>query len=211
MNPLAQYQNTFTVEEVLNAPEVTWPFTSLMCSPIGNGAAAVVICSEEFAKKVGASHAVELAACMLVSGEDPTKEEEESTLTRLARAAYEKAGIGPEDIDVAEVHDATAFGELYVTEELGFCPLGEGGPFAEAGHATFGGRLPVSGSGGLESQGHPIGATGVRQVVELYWHLVGGGRAGERQVEGARIGRAQNAGGSVGSSEGALSVIILKK
>ena len=211
MNPLAQYQNTISVEEVLEAPEVAWPLTRPMCSPIGDGAAAMVICSEEFAKKIGASHAVEVAACMLASGEDPRKEREESTLARLARAAYEKAGIGPEDIDVAEVHDATAIGELYVTEELGFCPLGEGGPFAEAGHTTFGGRLPVNVSGGLESQGHPIGATGVRQVVELYWHLAGRGQAGKRQVEDAGIGLAQNAGGSIGSSEGALSVTILKK
>ena len=112
---------------------------------------------------------------------------------------------------MSEVHDATAFGELYATEELGFCPLGEGGAFAEAGHSTLGGSLPINVSGGLESQGHPIGATGVRQVVELYWHLAGGGRAGKRQVEGARIGLAQNAGGSVGGSEGALSVTILKK
>jgi len=210
MNPLAQYRNTFTVEEVLAAPEVAWPLTRPMCSPIGDGAAAVVICSEEFARKIGVTHGVEVAACMLASGEDlpPGKE---STLARLAGRAYERAGIGPEDLDVAELHDATAFGELYVTEELGFCPLGEGGPFAEAGHSTLGGKLPINVSGGLESQGHPIGATGVRQVVEVYWHLAGGGRAGKRQVEGARAGLAQNAGGTVGSSEAALSVTILKK
>jgi len=210
MNPLAQYQNTFTVEEVLEAPEVAWPLTRPMCSPIGDGAAAVVICSEEFAKKIGADHAVEVAACMLASGEDPAQKKDSSTLARLARAAYERAGIGPEDVDVAEVHDATAFGELYVTEELGFCPLGEGGQFAEAGHTTLGGKIPVNVSGGLESQGHPIGATGVRQVVEVYWHLAGGGRAGKRQVEGAKVGLAQNAGGTVGGSEAALSVTILK-
>ena len=211
MNPLAQYQNTFTVEEILDAPEVTWPLTRPMCSPIGDGAAAVVICTDEFAKKIGAGHGVEVAACMLASGEDPEKEKESSTLARLAGSAYERAGVGPEDIDVAEVHDATAIGELYVTEDLGFCPLGQGGSFAEAGHTTLGGRIPVNVSGGLESQGHPIGATGVRQVVELYWHLAGGGQAGKRQVEKARVGLAQNAGGNVNSSEGALSVTILKK
>lgn len=211
MNPLAQYQNTFTVEEILAAPEVTWPLTRPMCSPIGDGAAALVICSDEFAEKIGASHGVEVAACMLASGEDPEEKKGSCTLTRLARRAYERAGIGPEEIDVAEVHDATAFGELYVTEELEFCPLGEGGPFAEEGHTTLGGKIPVNVSGGLESQGHPIGATGVRQVVELYWHLAGGGRAGKRQVEGANVGLAQNAGGNVNSSEAALSVTILKK
>jgi len=210
MNPLAQYQNTFTVEEVLEAPEVAWPLTRPMCSPIGDGAAAVVICSEEFAQKIGADHAVEVSACMLASGEDPAQEKDSSTLARLARSAYERAGIGPEDVNLAEVHDATAIGELYVTEELGFCPLGEGGVFAEAGHTTLGGKIPVNVSGGLESQGHPIGATGVRQVAEVYWHLAGGGRAGKRQVEGAKVGLAQNAGGTVRGSEAALSVTILK-
>jgi len=207
MNPLAQYQTTFTVEEVLAAPEVAWPLTRPMCSPIGDGAAAAIICSEEFARKVGARNAVEVAACILASGEDP-KEGKESTLSKLARKAYEKAGIGPEDINLAEIHDATAFGELYVTEDLSFCPIGEGGRFAEAGHTTLGGKIPVNVSGGLESQGHPVGATGVRQVVELYWHLAG--RVGKRQVQGAKVGLAQNAGGTVGGSEAALSVTILK-
>jgi len=132
-------------------------------------------------------------------------------MTKLAKSAYERAGLGPEDVNLAEVHDATAFGELYATEGLCFCPVGGGGAFAEAGHTTLGGRLPVNVSGGLESQGHPIGATGVRQVVELYWHLAGGGRAGKRQVEGAKVGLAQNAGGTVGASEAALSVTILKR
>lgn len=211
MNPLAQYQKTFSVEEVLTAPEVAWPLTRPMCSPIGDGVAAVVICSERFARKIGARHSVEVAACMLASGEDPGKEQETSTLARLAKCAYEKVGIGPEEIDIAEVHDATAFGELQATEELGFCPLGEGGGFAEAGHTTLGGKLPINVSGGLESQGHPIGATGVRQIVELCWHLTGDGRAGKRQVEGVRIGLAENTGGTINTTEGSLSVTILKK
>lgn len=207
MNPLAQYQRPFTIEEVLSAPEVSWPLTRPMCSPIGDGAAAAILCSEEYARRIGASHAVEIAACCIASGED-RKEEGDTTLVRLGKRAYEKAGIGPEDIDLAEVHDATAFGELYVTEELGFCPIGEGGPFAEAGHTALGGKIPVNVSGGLESQGHPIGATGCRQVVEIYWHLTG--RAGKRQVQGAKVGLAQNAGGFIAGSEAALSVTILK-
>jgi acetyl-CoA acyltransferase len=129
----------------------------------------------------------------------------------LAESAYARAGIGPEDIDLAEVHDATAFGELQASEELGFCHLGAGGAFAESGHTTLGGKLPINVSGGLESQGHPIGATGVRQVVELYWHLVADGRAGKRQVDGAKVGLAQNSGGSIDTSEGAISVTILKR
>jgi acetyl-CoA acetyltransferase len=207
MNPLAQYQKKFTVEEVLESPEVSWPLTRLMCSPIGDGAAAAIICSEDYARKLGARHTAEVAACVLASGED-REEGREPTLTKLSKKAYEKAGIGPEDLDVAEVHDATAFGELSSVEQLGICPIGEGGPFAEAGHTTLGGKIPVNISGGLESQGHPVGATGCRQVVELYWHLTG--RAGERQVKGARVGLAQNAGGSVGATEAALSVTILK-
>jgi acetyl-CoA acetyltransferase len=211
MNPLAQYQTTFTVEEVLEAPEVAWPLTRPMCAPIGDGAAAVVVCSEDFARKIGARKGVEVAACMLASGEEPKMEKESSTLARLALSAYDKGGIGPEDVDLAEVHDATAYGELNITEELGFCPLGEGGIFAEAGHSTLGGRLPINVSGGLESQGHPIGATGIRQIVELYWHINQDKRVGKRLVEGARIGLAQNSGGSIGTSEGAISVTILKK
>ncbi len=207
MNPLAQYQMTFTVDEVLEAPEVAWPLTRPMCSPIGDGAAAAIVCSEAFARKIRARHTVDIAACVLASGED-YREGQEGTMTRLARKAYEKAGVGPEDIDVAEVHDATAAGELTATEDLLFCPLGEGGLFAEAGHTTLGGKLPVNVSGGLESQGHPVGATGIRQVMELYWHLTG--QAGKRQVVGARVGLAHNQGGIVGGAQGALSVTILK-
>jgi acetyl-CoA acetyltransferase len=210
LNPLAQYQNAMSIEEILAAPEVVWPLTTPMCSPIGDGAAAMIIASEEFARKNGFLDAVEVAACMIGSGEDDEHYDNGSTLSRLAAAAYERAGIGPEDVDVAEVHDATAYGELYATEELGFCPRGQGGVFAEAGHTTLGGNIPVNVSGGLESQGHPIGATGVRQIVELYWHLTQQG--GKRQVANARVGLAQNNGGTIGgTSEGALSITILKR
>jgi len=202
MNPLAQYQKKFTVEEVINDIEVAFPLTRAMCSPVGDGAAAAIICSEEYANRIGATQAPEIAACMLTSGGGP------GSLAGLAKKAYERAGIGPEDIDLAEVHDATAFGELSSTEGLMFCKPGEGGAFAEAGHSKLGGKLPVNVSGGLESQGHPIGATGIRQVVELYWHLTN--QVGERQVEGAKVGLAQNAGGAAPKGEGALSVTILK-
>lgn len=202
MNPLAQHQKEFSIEEVMNDVEVAYPLTRLMCSPIGDGAAAAIICSEAYAKKISRARAPQIASCVLTSGGG------ERSLTRLAEKAYDRAGIGPEDIDLAEVHDATAFGEVSSTEGLMFCPPGEGGPFAEAGHTTLGGRLPVNVSGGLESQGHPIGATGIRQAVELYWHLTN--QVGKRQVEGAKVGLAQNAGGSAPRGEGALSVTILK-
>ncbi len=207
MNPLAQHQKEFSVEEVMNDVEVAFPLTRLMCSPIGDGAAAAIICSEAYAKKIGRAKAPQVAACVLTSGE-PLERGGDNSFTLLAKKAYERAGIGPEDIDLAEVHDATAFGEVSSTEGLMFCPPGEGGLFAEAGHTTLGGKLPVNVSGGLESQGHPIGATGIRQVVELYWHLTN--QVGKRQVEGAKVGLAQNAGGSAPKGSGALSVTILK-
>ncbi len=202
MNPLAQHQKEFSIEEIMNDVEVAYPLTRLMCSPVGDGAAAAIICSEAYAKKIAHKRATEIAACMLTSGGSA------GSLNRLAKKAYERAGIGPEDIDIAEVHDATAFGEVSSTEDLMFCAPGEGGPFGEAGHTTLGGKLPVNVSGGLESQGHPIGATGIRQVVELYWHLTN--QVGKRQVEGAKVGLAQNAGGTTPKGEGAFSVTIIK-
>ncbi len=208
MNPLAQYQQDYSIEEVLASPDVAYPLTRLMCSPIGDGVAAAIICSKDFAHKVGAKNRTEIASCVLSSAQispDP----KESNLTKLAKKAFEKAGIGPEDVDLAEVHDATAMGEISCTEGLMICPVGEGGRYGEAGHTKLGGKLPVNVSGGLECQGHPIGATGIRQVVELYWHLTD--RAGKRQVEGAKVGLAQNAGGSTSSGEGALSVTIMKR
>ena len=208
MNPLAQHQKKWSIEEVMNDFEVAFPFTRAMCAPIGDGAAALILCSDEYAKKNGADHPVDIAATLIASGET-TAEGEEDPMMRLAGRAYERAGIGPEDVSLAEVHDATAYGELGNTEALMFCPKGDGGPFAEAGNTSLGGKIPVNVSGGLECQGHPVGATGARQVVELFRHLTG--RAGDRQVEGAKVGLAQNGGGTIGNSEAALSIIILKK
>ena len=189
MNPLAQHQKKWSVEEVINDVEVAFPLTRAMCAPIGDGSAALILCSDAFAEKIGAPRSVDVASTVMASGET-TPEGQTDPMTKLAQKAYERAGIGPEDIDLAEVHDATAFGELSNTEALMFCPKGQGGPFAEAGHTTLGGKIPVNVSGGLESQGHPVGATGARQVVELYWHLTD--RAGDRQVKGAKVGLAQN-------------------
>jgi len=110
---------------------------------------------------------------------------------------------------LAEVHDATSMGEISSSENLMLCDIGDGGAFGEAGHSKLGGKLPINVSGGLECQGHPIGATGIRQVVELFWHL--SDRAGDRQVAGAKVGLAQNAGGTTSAGEGALSVTILKR
>lgn len=208
MNPYAQYQKDMTVEEVLAAPEVSFPLTRPMCSPVGDGAAAVIVVSEDFAKKIGANKPVKIKACVLGSGRDRGMDEEDLG-ERLSRKAYEAAGVGPEDIDIAEVHDATAFGELVQTESMGFCAEGEGGPFAESGATKLGGKLPINTSGGLESRGHPIGATGTAQLCELVWQLRG--ECGPRQVEGARIGLAENGGGNIGVEEAAMVITILEK
>ncbi len=208
MNPYAQYQKDMTVEEVLSAPEVSYPLTRPMCSPVGDGAAAAILCSADFAKKIGAEKLVKVRACVLASGRDRDFDEEDIG-GRLSRKAYEMAGVGPEDIDLAEVHDATAFGELHQTECLGFCGKGEGGPFAESGATKLGGKLPVNTSGGLESRGHPIGATGTAQLAELVWQLRG--ECDKRQVEGARMALAENGGGNIGVEEAAMVITILEK
>ncbi len=205
-NPYAQYQTPYTVEEVLNSPEVVYPFTRLMCSPIGDGAAAAIICSEEYAKSKSIRKPVRVLASSL--GSCRVDSRDESIGKRVARKAYEMAGVEPENIDVAEVHDATAFGELRATEELGFCDEGEGGKLAERGATKLNGEIPVNPSGGLESRGHPIGATGVAQITEIVWQLRG--QAGKRQVNDARIGLTHNGGGMLGSEEAALCIHIFE-
>ncbi|MDD3717302.1 MAG: thiolase family protein [Actinomycetota bacterium] len=208
MNPMAQYQMDMTVEEVLEDYQVAYPLTRAMCAPIGDGAAAAIICSEKALGRFPDAKPVRIRASVLVSGSLP-----DSGLAvigeRASRRAYEAAGLGPEDIDVAEVHDATAFGELAQYEEMGFCPVGEGGPFAESGATSLGGKTPVNPSGGLECRGHPIGASGLAQAYELVNQLRGA--AGPRQVEGARIALAENGGGFIGMGEAAMCVHILER
>jgi len=126
---------------------------------------------------------------------------------RLSLRAYEISGTAPEDVDVAEVHDATAYAELAASEHLGFCAYGEGGPFAESGATSLGGKIPLNPSGGLECKGHPVGATGLAQIAEIVWQLRG--EAGERQVEGARMGLTQNGGGAMEPEEAAMAIHIL--
>jgi acetyl-CoA acetyltransferase len=207
-NPRAQYREAMTVEEVLAAPEVAYPLTRPMCSPVGDGAAALIICSKEFAKKRGAAKPVKILATVQGGGMDRGFDDPDLT-DRLAVKAYETAGVGPGDIQLAEVHDATAFGELRACEGLGFCPPGEGGIFAEQGHTRIGGRLPVNPSGGLECKGHPVGATGAAQIAELVWQLRG--EAGRRQVENARLALAENGGGNIGIEEAAMVITILQR
>jgi acetyl-CoA acetyltransferase len=208
MNPLAQYQKSITVEEVLNDKLVSYPLTRPMCAPVGDGAAAAILCSESFIKKLGTARAVKIRASVLGSGVDRDIDAPDIGM-RLAKQAYEKAGIGPEDIDTAELHDATAYGELHQTEAMGFCKLGEGGIFAESGATKLGGRLPINTSGGLESRGHPVGASGLAQIYEVILQLRG--EAGKRQVEDARIALTENGGGFIGVEEAAMCINIFEK
>ena len=209
LNPLAQYQVNMTVEEVLNDRPVAFPLTRAMCAPMGDGATAALLCSKRALKRFPGARPVKILASVLTSGGIPESGEMDLIGMRLSRQAYEIAGVGPEDIDVAEVHDATAFGELLQTEELGFCGEGEGGPFAESGATKLGGKLPVNTSGGLECRGHPIGASGIAQLVELVTQLRG--EAGKRQVKGARLALAENGGGFIGTGEAAMCIHILER
>lgn len=209
LNPLAQYQIDMTVEEVLNDRPVAYPLTRSMCAPTGDGATAAILCSGKALKKFPDAKPVKVLASVLTSGSIPTDGSMDLIGERLSRKAYEIAALGPEEVDLAEVHDATAFGELLQTEELGFCGEGEGGPFAESGATKLGGRMPVNTSGGLECRGHPIGASGIAQLVELVTQLRG--EAGKRQVEGARVALAENGGGFIGTGEAAMCVHILER
>ncbi len=204
-NPLAQYTFPMTVDQVMADREVAWPLTRAMCAPIGDGAAAAIVCSRKFLKTHGKRRAVAIRASVLKSGKrDGTSD----ICYRASRAAYEMAGMGPGDMHAAEVHDATAFGELYQSEQMGFCPEGEGGPFAESGATAIGGRIPINPSGGLMARGHPIGASGLAQIFELVMQLRG--EAGPRQIERCRVAMAENGGGFLGMGEAAMAIHILE-
>ncbi|MBV9629296.1 MAG: thiolase family protein, partial [Xanthobacteraceae bacterium] len=186
MNPLAQYRIDMSVDEVLGDKLIAWPLTRAMCAPISDGAAALVVCGQSALQRFDRTRAVEVLASALVSGSRRGRDELTRHLGRVAAdKAYAQAGIGPDDIDVAEVHDASAFAEVLQTENLGLCAPGEGGSMAERGETRLGGRIPVNTSGGLVSKGHPIGATGAIQLHELVLQLRG--EANARQVDGARF------------------------
>jgi acetyl-CoA acyltransferase len=189
-NPLSQYQTEYTLEQVLAARTVAYPNTLYMCCPTGDGAAAALLVSPAKARQLGAK--VKVLASVLTS--DPWSDRDltlpdVSTLTRdAARRAYERAGVGPEDLDLVELHDCFATAELLHYENLGLCADGEAGRLLDAGETTHGGRIPVNVSGGLLSKGHPLGATGIANIFEVTTHLRG--QAGARQVEGAKVGLA---------------------
>jgi acetyl-CoA acetyltransferase len=209
-NPSAQFQRPYSVDEVLAAPPITYPLTLPMCSPISDGAAAAIIVTKAGLRRLGIDRrrAVLVRASVIQTGSDRDPSEVEKHCSALAaRRAYEKAGLGPDEISVAEVHDATAMGEITQIENLGFCKFGDGGAISERGETTIGGRIPVNPSGGLESKGHPVGATGLGQIHELVTQLRG--EAGARQVQNARLALAENGGGLCGIEEAVACITIL--
>jgi len=206
LNPRAQFREVLTVDDVLAAPMIDAPLTRPMCSPIGDGAAAAVVVSERKARQLGLESPVRVVSSVLHSGWDHEPGELDSA-TLCAREAYEQAGLGPGDLGVIELHDASAIGELIAYESLGLCRKGESGKLIDQGVTKLGGRLPVNTSGGLLRKGHPVGATGVAQIVELTEQLQG--RCGKRQVQGARVALAHNGGGVVGREAASMCVTIL--
>jgi acetyl-CoA acetyltransferase len=205
LNPHAQYQTPRTADDILASPMIADPLTRMMCSPIGDGAAAVVLTSADNAKQY-TSKPVYVKASVVSSGQDHQPGEPGIT-ERAARKAYEVAGIGPQDLDVAEVHDASAPAELIIYEELGLCQQGEGGRLIDEGATSLGGRIPVNPSGGLLAKGHPVGATGVAHLAEIFWQLRG--EADKRQVPGAKVGLTENGGGMLRGEAAAVAVHIL--
>jgi acetyl-CoA acetyltransferase len=190
LNPRAMYQYETPLEMVMSAEMIAYPNTKLMCSVNVDGAAAAVLASERKARELGMQRAVRVKASVLTS--DPWQERDLvmpdiNTCTRLAATkAYEMAGVGPDDLDLVELHDCFATAELLHYENLGLCGAGEAGRLIDAGETTLGGRIPVNVSGGLLSKGHPLGATGIANIYEIATHLRG--EAGQRQVDGARLG-----------------------
>ncbi len=211
LNPKAQYRFELTVDEVLADREVSFPLTRSMCSPLGDGAAAAILCSgaalANFPKSAQ-SRAVRVRASTLSGGK--YRRLDEPGLSRIAAdKAYARSGLKPGDMHLAEVHDATSFCELYQLEMLRLCDDGQGGRFVESGATSLGGRLPVNVSGGLVSKGHPVGATGLSMVYEMCLQLRGEAEA--RQVKGASVGLIENGGGVMGFDEAACAIHILEK
>lgn len=208
-NPKAQFQQAYSLEEVLQAPPITYPLTLPMCAPISDGAAAVILCKGNKLAQLGVSkRAIRIMASITGSAKERAPEQlDQHIVTRVGDIAYAKAGITPLEVSLAELHDATAVGELIETENLRFCAPGEGGLLAEQGQTRLGGRIPLNTSGGLESRGHPIAATGIAQLYDLVTQLRQ--EAGARQVDNARVGLQCNVGGFWGVEEASAHVAIL--
>lgn len=209
LNPNAQFRKTETLEEVLAGPMIVDPFTRSQCCPIADGAAALILASDEFAAKY--NRAIAIKSAVLTSGfyDNQADLTHWDTDYYSADLAYKKAGIGAEDVDLVECHDAFTFSEILHYEALGLCEEGQGGAYVAAGYASPGGKTPVNVSGGLLSRGHPIAATGVAQIVELVTQLRH--EAGDRQVEGCRVALAQCMGGDKMGDTKSCTVTILSR
>ena len=211
LNPKAQYRFEVSVDEVLADRDVSYPLTRAMCSPLGDGAAAALLCSAQALAHfppAARARAVKVRTSQLSGGK--YRALDEPGLSRIAaEKAFKRSGLKPADIDLVELHDATSFCELFQLEMLGFCGDGQGGRFIESGATALGGALPVNVSGGLVSKGHPVGATGLSMVYETCLQLRG--EAGARQVNGAALGLIENGGGVMGFDEAACAVTILEK
>ena len=210
-NPYAQFRKEVTAEEVLASRPISDPITLLQCCPTGDGAAAVVVVSAAYLRQSSAA-SVRIAASILHSGQATSgfRNMLHPDITyHSAREAYEQAGFGPEDLDVVELHDAFSIAELVYYEALGLCPEGHAADFLRDGKSTYGGQVVVNPSGGLLAKGHPVGASGVAQAVEVFWHLTG--QAGTRQVEGARRALTHVTGGGIaGMDHGACTVHLFE-
>lgn len=199
-NPYSQFQDEYTLEEILAAPMVHEPLTKLQCCPTSDGSGAVVLASEEFVRRHSLEgKAVEIMGQAMVTDTPETFEQKSSIMLigsemtrRAAQKVYEETGVGPEDVDVIELHDCFSTNELITYEALGLCAEGEGGKLIDEGAVTYGGRVVVNPSGGLISKGHPLGATGLAQCSELSWQLRG--QADARQVPGAKVALQHNIG-----------------
>ncbi len=211
LNPLAQHRRLLTIEQVVQSRVVVDPLTLYMCSSISDGAAAAVVCSLDAAKKFTSKQPIRIAACTLRSGVYRLPNDERlDTAATTAQAAYEEAGIGPEDLDAIELHDAMAPAELMLYERLGLCGPGEGPKLIDDEVTTLNGRVPVNPSGGLCSRGHPVGATGLLQIAELVWQMRG--EAGGRQIEKRpKVTLAQNQGGLLLGQDSAVYCCTILK
>jgi acetyl-CoA acetyltransferase len=211
LNDKCHFDRPMSSEQVLAGRPLAFPLTVPMCAPLSDGAAAAIVCNRPGLDRLPAavrSRAVRVRACELRSATDRAWDDiDRHVVRRAALAAYERAGVRPEQVDLAEVHDAASFGELFASELLALAPLGGGGKLAESGDTRLGGAIPINPSGGLESRGHPIGATGLAQIHELVTQLRG--EAGARQVVNATVGIQENGGAFLGVEEAAAVVTIL--
>ena len=199
-NPYSQFQDEYSLEDILKAPMVYEPLTKLQCCPTSDGAGAAIVASEDFVKKHGLqARAIEIAGQAMATDFDSSFDEKSmikaigfDMTKKAAEKVYQQSGLGPENVDVVELHDCFSANELITYEALGLCPVGQGGKYVDENAFTYGGKVVVNPSGGLISKGHPLGATGLAQCSELVWQLRG--EADKRQVKGARVALQHNLG-----------------